>query len=58
MGEEKNVNDLTTFKRAFSDMVVKSGKSWNDSLGYRLYGNKLKEYTREEVAKIINGNSL
>ena len=58
MGEEKNVNDLTTFKRAFSDMVVKSGKSWNDSLGYRLYGNKLKEYTREEVVKIINGNSL
>lgn len=58
MGEDRNVNDLTTFKRAFSDMVVKSGKSWNDSLGYRLYGNKLKEYTREEVVKIINGNSL
>ena len=58
MGEVNNINDLTTFKRAFIEMVVKSGKSWNESLGYQLYGRKLKEYSREEVIKIINSNSL
>ena len=58
MEEIKNINDLSTFKRAFNEMVVKSGRSWNESLGYRLYDSKLKEYSREEVVKIINSNSL
>jgi len=58
MEEIKNVNDLSTFKRAFNEMVVKSGRSWNESLGYRIYDSKLKEYSREEVVKIINSSSL
>lgn len=58
MGDTNNINDLTTFKKAFSDMVVKSDKSWNESLGFYFSNRKLKEYSREEVEKIINSGSL
>ena len=59
MGETNKINDnLTTFKKAFIDMVAKGEKSWNDSLGYRLYNRRLREYTKEEVEKIINGSSV
>ena len=59
MGERtKTINDLSTFKAALIDMVAKSERSWNDSLGYQLCGRRLKEYTREEVEKIINSNSI
>lgn len=58
MGEINNINDLTTFKKAFSEMIVKSGKSWNDSLGFHFQSRKLKEYSKEEVEKIINSGSL
>lgn len=58
MEETRQTIDLTTFKNAFADMVVKSEKSWNDSLGFSLHTRKLKEYTKEEVEKIINSGSL
>ena len=58
MGETNNTIDIATFKRAFNEMVIKSGKSWNESLGYQLYGRQIKEYSREEVVKIINSGSL
>ena len=50
--------DLTTFKKAIDDMVVKSDKSWNDSLSFSFRMRKLKEYTKEEVENIINSGSL
>ena len=58
MGELNKMGDLATFKRAFEEMVVKNGKSWNESLGYHLGGIRLKEYTRDEVIQIINSSSL
>ena len=57
MGDKKTV-DISTFKRAIDEMIVKSGKSWNESLGYNSFSRRLKEYTKEEVEKIINGSSL
>lgn len=58
MGETRQEIDLTTFKKAFANMVVKSDKSWNDSLGFSFRTRKLKEYTKEEVEQIINSGSL
>lgn len=59
MEESYNNNDkLTTFKKAISDMIVKSGKSWNESFGSQLSSYRLKQYSLEEVKKIINGTSL
>ena len=58
MGETRQEIDLTTFKKAFTDMVAKSDKSWNDSLGFSFRTRKLKEYTKEEVENIINSGSL
>lgn len=58
MGETNKIDDLSIFSKAFKDMVVKSEKSWNESLGERLYGRKLREYTKEEVEQIINSSSI
>lgn len=58
MGEINKIDDLTTFKKAFNEMVAKSANSWNESLGYTFYNRKLKEYSKEEVERIINSNSL
>ena len=58
MGEINKIDDLSTFKKAFVDMVAKSSKSWNESLGLHLIGRRLKEYTKEEVEKIINSSSI
>lgn len=58
MRELNEQDNLATFKEAFSEMVVKSGKSWNESLGYYFNNRKLKEYTKEEVENVINSGSL
>jgi 20S proteasome alpha/beta subunit len=58
MRELNEQDNLSTFKKAFSEMVVKSGKSWNESLGYYFNNRKLKEYTKEEVENVINSGSL
>lgn len=49
--------DITLFKKAMSDMVAKSGKLWNETVSY-YYHRKIKEYTKEEVQKIINSGDL
>ena len=48
--------DLTTFKRIMSDMILKNGKTENTYSFYKF--RKTKEYTKEEVERIINGGSL
>lgn len=58
MGEVKQINDLSTFTKAVKDMVAKSVNSWNESLGYSYSIRRLKEYTKEEVEKIINSSSI
>lgn len=50
--------DLELFKSAINGMVAKSVKSWNESLGYSYSWRRTKEYTPEEVERIINGSSL
>lgn len=50
--------ELELFKKAIDGMVAKSAKSWNESLSYSYSLRKSKEYTQEEVEKIINGGSL
>lgn len=48
--------DPTLFKKAMIDMVAKSEKKWNEYSNS--FQSRLKEYTKEEVVKIINGSSL
>lgn len=50
--------DLALFKKAIDGMVVKSTKSWNDSFSSYFLTRKTKDYTKEEVDKIISGSSL
>ena len=50
--------DLGLFKKAIEGMVAKSDKSWNESLGYSYWVRRTKEYTPEEVERIINSSSL
>lgn len=50
--------DLTTFKKAFEGMIVKSESSWNESLGTITFKRKLKDFSKEEVEKIINSGSV
>ena len=49
--------DISVFKKAMTDMVAKSAKAWNDSLGSYAW-RKTKEYTPEEVDKIIASSSI
>lgn len=58
MGEVNNLTDLSTFSKAVKQMIAKSDRSWDDTLGATLRTQKLKEYTREEVEKIINSGSI
>ena len=55
---EKNTIDISTFKRAVDEMIIKSDMSWQETLGYRTFGRKLKEYSKEEVENIINSGSI
>ena len=58
MAEQVEVSELSLFKKAIDDMVVKSEKSWNNTLDYYYSRRRYKEYTREEVEKIINSGSI
>jgi len=49
MEETKRINDLSTFKARVQEMVAKSEKSWNESLGYSFQTQRIREYTKEEV---------
>ena len=55
---ELNHVEIALFKKAIDGMVAKNDKAWNESVRYFYTGRKLKEYTKEEVEKIINSNSL
>ena len=55
---ELNHVEIALFKKAIDGMVAKNDKAWNESVRYFYTGRKLKEYTKEEVEKIINCNSL
>lgn len=50
--------DIAVFKRAIDGMIAKSGKAWNESLNYYYSLRRVKEYTKEEVEKIISSSSL
>lgn len=51
-------HDITTFKKSMDAMIAKSDKSWSDSrFGYGRT-SRLKDYTKEEIEKIINSGSL
>lgn len=58
MDENKKIDDLATFRKAVNEMIAKNNNSWNESFGYSLHRRKIKEYTKEEVAQIINSSSL
>ena len=58
MAEQVDARDLATFKKAVDGMIAKNDKSWNDLIGYYYSGKKFKEYTKEQVEKIINSSSL
>ena len=55
---EINHIDIELFKRAMDGMIAKNGKAWNESVNYYYSLRKVKEYTKEEVEKIINSSSL
>ena len=50
--------DISVFKKAMTDMVAKSAKAWNDSLNSYSWRRAIKQYTPEEVEKIINSGSI
>ena len=58
MGETNKLEDLSVFKKAVEGMIVKSEKSWNESLGSTYFKRKLKEYSKEDVENIINSGSV
>ena len=49
--------DLALFKKAVSDMIAKSGKLWNESIGY-YQTRALRNYSKEEIQSIIDSGSL
>lgn len=48
---------IDLFKRAMQDMVIKSGKSWND-YSNRYLNFKIKEYTKKDIENVINSGSI
>ena len=58
MAEQVEISDLTTFKKAIEGMVVKSDKSWNNTLDYYYSQRHYKTYTRKEVEDTINSGSI
>jgi hypothetical protein len=57
MAENAPTRDLELFKKAMDAMVVKNDRSWED-YGTRWTSRHLKDYTKEEVARILSSNSL
>ena len=52
---ENHERDIGLFKKAYDGMIAKNEASWSDPFNnYRRYDAKLKDYTLEEVDKIIN----
>ena len=56
---ENHLRDISLFKKAYDGMIAKNEASWSDPYNnYRRYDGKLKDYSLEEVDKIINSGSL
>lgn len=56
---ENHERDISLFRKAYDGMIAKNEASWSDPFNnYRRYDAKLKDYTLEEVDKIINSGSL
>ena len=49
---------LTSFKRAKDQMIATNETSYNGEWGNRRYRQPLKDYTQEEIEKIIDSGSL
>ena len=56
--ELNHAEEVALFKKALDGMIAKSGKAWNESVNYFYSTRRFKEYTKEEIDKIINSNSL
>lgn len=58
MSEMKNLGDLASFQKIQEKMVATSDMFWKNSYSYSSgWNQKVKNYTIEEVAKIINSGS-
>lgn len=56
---ENHTRDVSLFKKANENMIAKNDTSWSDPFsGYRRIETRLKDYTLEEVDRIINSNSI
>ena len=58
MAEQVEISDLANFTKAIDGMIVKNEKSWKDTLSYYESWYHFKEYTREEVEKIISSGAV
>ena len=58
MSEIKNLGDLASFQKIQGDMVATSDSFWKSSYSYSSgWNQKVKNYTIEQVAEIINSGS-
>ena len=59
MADEKLHNYTQhTFEKAWKDMIVKSTQSWNDLNSRFVYVKPIRDYSEEEIGKIINSGSI
>jgi hypothetical protein len=50
--------DLELFKKSINAMIVKNGHSWEDWARDWRFRKFSREYTREEVEKILSSNDI
>jgi len=50
--------DIELFKKSINAMIAKNDTSWNDFDNSWRRARFSKEYTKEEVERILNSNSL
>lgn len=58
MAENVNIDKVAQFASANQKMIATSANSYNTTTRYSLYRTKLKDYTPEEIERIINSGSL
>lgn len=56
--ENKTLQDLATFKRAIDGMVAKNGHPWTETNSFLNRNLRVREYTKEEIEKIIESGSV
>jgi len=50
--------DIELFKKSINAMIAKNGASWDDFDNAWRRRRYTKEYTKEEVERILNSNSI